>query len=177
MSAYSGLYGRLVILVLSFSLVGCGFQLRSYGFEGNIESVAITGMTRAEVVGPLRQNLRRSQVPEKSVSEADLVVEILDQRNRRRSASTTGGAGAAEYEVDYSVQYQILNSDGEVIAEPTWIERQRTFTIDRGNIVGSNQEQTLLRREILDDAAGQIVRALSLVSRAQQDKAEASDAG
>ena len=162
---------------MSSALAGCGFQLRSYGFEGNVESVAITGLIRAEVVAPLRENLRRIQVPEKSASEADLVLEILDQRNRRRSASTTGGAGAAEYEVDYSVQYQIMSNSGEVLAGPTWIERQRTFTIDRGNIVGSNQEQTLLRREIIEDAAGQIIRALSLVSRARSEQVEVNDAG
>lgn len=158
-------------------LAGCGFQLRSYGFQGNIESVAIIGQVRAEVVMPLRQNLARIQVAEKPPSEADLVIEILDQRNRRRSASTTGGAGAAEYEVDYSVQYQIMNAAGDVLAEPTWIERQRVFTIDRGNIVGSNEEQRLLRRELLNDVADQMIRALDLVSRSQIETVEASNAG
>lgn len=152
---------------LLLALAGCGFHLRSYNFEGAVDSFAITGQMRAQVVAPLRRNLRQIGVAEKPASEAALVVEILDQRNRRRSVSTAGQARAAEYEVDYGVQYQILDGTGDVLASPTWIQRQRVYTIDRGNIVGSSEEQAILQQELMQDVAGQIIRAMDLVSRSQ----------
>ena len=147
----------------------------------NLQSYALAGQVRSEIAAPLQRTLRQLGVAEVERSAASVVVNILDQRSRRRSVSTSGQARAAEYELDYSVLYQLEDGSGNALGEPVWIERQRVYRIDRGNIVGSNQEQTLLRREILDDAAGQIVRALALVSRTKQDtqqeKVKPRDAG
>ena len=62
------------------------------------------------------------------------------------------------------MQYAISRNGVELVA-PTWIERERVYRIDRGNIVGSSEEQSILEREMLRDVAGQIIRAMSAVSR------------
>lgn len=117
------------------------------------------------MVSPLRRSLQQLGVAEKAAADASLILEILDQRSDRRSVSTSGQARAAEYEVDYALYYQIVDAQGNILAPPVWIERQRIYRIDRGNIVGSNQEQTLVQRELMQDVAGQIIRAMDLVSR------------
>ena len=160
-STLSFVRGLLVLCLVS----GCGFHLRSYNLESNVESFAITGKVRARVVSMLRQNLRQLGVAEKSAGEAAVVIEILDQRNQRRSVSTAGRARTAEYEVDYGLHYQILDAAGLILAPPTWIERQRIYRVDRDNIVGSSEEQSILQRELMQDIAGQIIRAMDLVSR------------
>lgn len=152
-------------LSLAFCIAGCGFQLRNYSFESSIESFAITGKDRIQVVVPLRRALRQLGVQETPPTDATMVIEIMDQRNERRSVSTAGQVRAAEYEVDYGVRYQLLSGAGDVLAAPIWIERQRIYRVDRGNIVGSSEEQALLQRELMQDVVGQIVRALDLVSR------------
>ena len=159
---------HLTFALLLLLLSSCGFQLRSYSFEGALENYALTGQTRASVVPVLRRTLSQVGLNEVSEAEAALVLEILDQRNERRSASTSGNVRAAEYEVDYALHYQILSADGTVLAPPTWIERQRIYRIDRGNIVGSSEEQALLQRELMQDVAGQLMRAMDLVSRQLQ---------
>ena len=73
--------------------------------------------------------------------------------------------------MDYRVQYQILAGDGRVLAPPTWVERQRVYRIDQGNIVGSSEEQSIVQRELLQDIVGQIVRAMDLVSRSLEEDA------
>ncbi len=146
-------------------LVGCGFHLRNYGLEGSFESFAITGKTRFQVVSPLRQSLQQLGIPETAPDQAAVVVDILDQRSERHSVSTSGQARAAEYEIDYAVNYQLMDRAGTVLAPAIWIERQRVYRIDRGNIVGSNQEQRLVQQEIVQDVVGQIVRAMDLVTR------------
>ena len=159
------------VLLSSFLalLTGCGFQLRSYDLDANVESYAVTGMLRAPIVAPLRQALRQAGVPEAPANEAKMIVEILDQRNRRRSVSTAGQAQAAEYEVDFAVEYQLKGENGVILAEPIWVERQRIYRIDRDNIVGSNEEQSILQRELMQEVVGQIVRAINLVSRPPEE--------
>lgn len=161
------LAGGVALLVAAFALSGCGFQLRSYDLEGNIDNFAISGQTRAQVVDPLRRTLRQLGVEEVDPGMAAMTVHILDQRSERRSVSTAGQIRAAEYEVDYALQYELLDASGASLAAPTWIERRRVYRVDRDNIVGSSEEQAILFRELMQDVVGQIVRAMNLVSRRQ----------
>ncbi len=143
----------------------CGFHLRTYDFESSVDSFSIAGKTRITIAAPLRRALTQAGVDEARSAQADVVIDLLDERNERRSASTVGQSRAAEYEMTYAVQYRILGADGEELAPPTWIQRDRIYRIDRGNIVGSSGEQEILRQEMLQDVVGQIIRALDAVSR------------
>ncbi len=144
-------------------LTGCGFELRSYSFGSSVESFSLEG-TRTAVTEPLRQGLQQAGLVEAPKS-AQLRVELLDQRRERRSVSTAGSVRAAEYEMSYAVRYRVLDETGQQLLEPTWVERERIFRIDRDNIVGSSEEQAILNRELLQDVVGQIIRTLDLISR------------
>jgi LPS-assembly lipoprotein len=146
-------------------LASCGFHLRTYNFEAAVESFALASEPRIRVAQPLRQGLLQAGVQETDVASAALVVELLDQRLERRSASTAGQAGAAEYEMTHAVEYRILNGAGEELAPATWVQRDRIFRVDRDNIVGSSEEQALLEAEMTQDLVGQIIRAMDAVSR------------
>jgi len=168
----------MVLLSLAAAaLAGCGFQLRSYGFGGAVDSYALVGKTNIAVVPSLRRQMRQAGVAEVTAGEAAIVLELLEQRRDRRSVSTAGGARAAEYETSLAVQYRVLDGNGVELAEPTWIERQRVYRIDRGNIVGSSEEQALLERELLDEVAGQMLRVMDTVSRRLQGEPANADAG
>ena len=114
-----------------------------------------------------RRLSRRTALASSDASAADaaVVIEILDERNERRSASVGGQSRAAEYEMTYAVQYRLLGSDERELAPATWVQRDRVYRIDRGNIVGSSGEQNILRTEMIQDVVGQIIRAVDAVSR------------
>ncbi|MEM9623277.1 MAG: LPS assembly lipoprotein LptE [Pseudomonadota bacterium] len=156
-------YGWIVLLMSV--LAGCGFQLRSYNFDSAVNGFALTGDTNLAVTEPLRRGLLSAGAAELAPDEAGLVVDLLDQREERRSVTSAGQARAAEYEVMYAVRYRLLGPQQEELLAPTWVERERVFRIDRDNIVGSSEEQALLRREMIQDIAGQIVRSMDAVSR------------
>lgn len=155
----------LASAVLILTLTGCGFHLRTYNFEAAVESFAIAGDQRMLVAQPIRQGLLQAGVQEADATSAALVLELLDQRIERRSASTAGQAGAAEYEMSHAVEYRILNSAGEELSPATWVQRDRIYRVDRDNIVGSSEEQALLEAEMTQDLVGQIIRAMDAVSR------------
>ncbi|XOV84665.1 MAG: LPS assembly lipoprotein LptE [bacterium] len=157
---------RVAFLLAVLSLVGCGFQLRSYSFSGAVDSFALIGKTQLGVAQPLRSRLSQAGLQEVEAGQADMIVKLLDQRRDRRSVSTAGRARAAEYESSYAVLFRLLNGQGQELAPANWIERQRVFRIDADNIVGSSEEQALLERELMSDVVGQIVRAMEAVSRA-----------
>lgn len=157
--------------LLATTVVGCGFHLRTYQLETAVSSFALAGKVRVAVASVLQQNLKQAGVEEATQGEAEVVIDLLDERNQRRSASTAGQSRAAEYEITYSVQYRILDAQGTELAPATWIQRNRVYRIDRGNIVGSSGEQDILRREMLQDVADQIIRAVDTVTRAPSAEA------
>lgn len=160
---------RVLLVVILLALTSCGFALRSYDFSSAVDSYALVGRTQLGIAQPLRTALRQAGLEEAPTAEAAIVVELLDQRRDRRSISTSGRAQAAEYETSYGVQYRLLDAAGLELAPVTWIERERVFRIDQGNIVGSSEEQALLERELMNDVVGQIIRAMNAVSRNATD--------
>ena len=143
----------------------CGFHLRSYNFESSLASYAIVGQSRMNIAEPLRRGLKQAGIAESRPTDAVLLVDLLEQRRERRSISTAGNTRAAEYEISYAVQYRLLGAQNVELTAPTWIARERVYRIDRSNIVGSSKEQALVERELLQDVAGQIIRAMNAVSR------------
>ncbi len=160
--------GSLVLIALLLTC-GCGFHLRTFDLTSTVSSAYVTSNTRNFLTEPLRTSLRQVGVNEaSSAGEAELVVQLVEQRRERRSVSVTGAALAAEYELTLGVRFSVFNvSDGQqnVLIEPRWAQITRLYRIDPNNLVGSSEEQALLEREMVADLVAQVIRALNAVSR------------
>lgn len=160
--------GSLVLITLLLTC-GCGFHLRTFDLTSTVSSAYVTSNTRNFLTEPLRTSLRQVGVNEaSSAGEAELVVQLVEQRRERRSVSVTGAALAAEYELTLGVRFSVFNvSDGQqnVLIEPRWAQITRLYRIDPNNLVGSSEEQALLEREMVADLVAQVIRALNAVSR------------
>jgi LPS-assembly lipoprotein len=160
--------GCLVLITLLLTC-GCGFHLRTFDLTSTVSSAYVTSNTRNFLTEPLRTSLRQVGVNEaSSAGEAELVVQLVEQRRERRSVSVTGAALAAEYELTLGVRFSVFNvSDGQqnVLIEPRWAQITRLYRIDPNNLVGSSEEQALLEREMVADLVAQVIRALNAVSR------------
>ena len=156
MSVGRGLPGLLAASCLV--LAGCGFHLRSYDLNTTVAAVHVTASGNNLASDPLRRGLSQAGVTLAELAdEAELVVQLLDDRRDRRSVAVTDQARAAEYETSIGVRYAVEKPDGEVLIEPRWV--------DRVNIVGSSEEQVLLEREMVNDLVQQIIRALDAATR------------
>ena len=156
------LLAALLITVISSA---CGYHLRSWDLEGNVESARITSNLRNPLAEPLGRALRGAGVEVVESGEADVVVELLADRKNRRSISVTDQARAAEYETTLSVQYAVRDKDGNTLAAPSWVRASRTYEVDRNNLVGSSEEQSLLEREMVTDLVQQLIRGINAVVR------------
>lgn len=155
----------ITCFVVCFALVGCGFHLRTWDLEGNVETARITANPRNPLAEPLGRALRSAGVTVVEDSDVDVVIELLEDRKGRRSVSVTDQARAAEYETSLQVRYAVRGGDGATLLDPTWIRAARIFQVDRDNLVGSSQEQSLLDREMVNDLVQQIIRGLNAVTR------------
>ncbi|MBM4204558.1 MAG: hypothetical protein FJ194_10480 [Gammaproteobacteria bacterium] len=158
---------RLGILLSSVMVAaGCGFKLRGYGVETAFSDFFVVASSSSIFQADLRQVLRTAGAAESaSRSDADVVIEILDERNQQRAASTTGNARVAEYELEVGALIGIQDGNGTVLAAPQWVNRIRVYRIDRDNLTGNSQEQTLVERELRADVVQAVLRTVNAVSR------------
>lgn len=154
----------LSVLLAMALLAGCGFHLRGWDLSASVASAAVVSADRVDITRDLEAALRQSGVDLVSIDESpDVTIEILDESVSRRSASVSGQARVAEYELTSLVAYRILGESGPLL--PRSLARaERSFRLDRDNIVGSSEEQALLEREMRRDLIEQILRSLNRVT-------------
>ena len=91
---------RLVGLlpVVALLATACGFHLRTWNLEGNVETARITSNPRNPLAEPLGRALESAGVTlVEDAGSVDVVVELLADERGRRSVSVTDQARAAEY--------------------------------------------------------------------------------
>ena len=154
---------------------GCGFHLRGYTLAENVGSYFIESSTDARMRGPLIQGLRLAGVESAANARAaDVVIELIDGRRERRGVSVTGAARVAEYELAIELEYLVRDGGGTELLAAQTVRVERVYRLDANNIVGSNEEQTLLERELENDLVQQVIRALNAVTRPADETTESA---
>ena len=166
----------LLLLGIAGTVAGCGFHLRTWELEGNIETAKITSNLRNPLADPLGRALRSAGVEVVGSGSADVTIELVSDRTSRRAVSVTDQARAAEYQTTLTVVYAVFDAKGDPLAAERSIRASRVYTVDRDNIVGSSEEQALLQREMVDDLVQQIIRGVNAVVTAPPPAASGSAA-
>lgn len=164
----------LLLVLLGVLAAGCGYHLRTWELEGNIETAKITSNLRNPVADPLGRALTSAGVEVVGSGAADVTIELVSDRSNRRAVSVTDQARAAEYQTTLTVVYALHDAKGDALASPRSVSASRIYTVDRDNIVGSSEEQALLQREMVDDLVQQIIRGVNAVVTAQPPAANSA---
>lgn len=159
---------RLNLGALLLLFAGCGFHLRSYDVDAAFENYFIAASDTSSFAADLRRMLKGAGVAESpSRSAADVVVEVLEERDLQRAVSTTGNARVAEYELEVGVNVRITNGAGIELAPAQWINRTRVFRVDRNNLTSNSEEQSLIQRELRAEVGQALLRTVNAVARNQ----------
>ncbi|KAF1067432.1 MAG: LPS-assembly lipoprotein LptE [Pseudomonas citronellolis] len=166
----------IALIGLTTMLAACGFHLRGMG-ENNFALKEIDLTTRdayGDTVRDLRRVLESSGVKVSNGAPYHLFLAREDQT--QRTASYSGSARSAEYELTTSLDYQIRGSDNLLLLDDK-IEVQKVYLHDENNLIGSDQEAAELRKEMRRDLIQQLSLRLQMITPAQLDdlqrKAEA----
>jgi LPS-assembly lipoprotein len=168
---------RLVsVVALLVVATGCGFHLRGTGLETSIESAEVREVGHAPVSRELTRLLRSAGVKIIEDGSASMVIELLGQKEDRRSVSVTDRARTAEYELSLDVRFRARGEAGAEVIPERVAHVERVYRLDSNNIVGSHEQEALVRTEMEREVVRQIVAALEAATRARA-QANAGQAG
>lgn len=154
---------RGALSLLGLAAAGCGFRLRSWDIAGTFDTVRIDADRSVDLDDDLRRALTTAGV--RVVDErASIVVALARQSAERRSVAVTAAARTAEYELSLQVDFAVGDEEGVELAPSRALRSERVVRLDRDNIVGSSEEQSLLRTELRRDLIGQMLRTLGALA-------------
>lgn len=158
---------RLAAALLCAALAGCGFQLRGDSPTG-LKALYVSADMPSQVAVDMRRALAYTPTRvTKSSAEAEAHLRILSE-NREKSIFTITGAGRVyEFQLRLLVTYQMSVPGREDPVIPTTeIEVRRVVTYSETAPLAKEAEENLLYRDMVADAAGQILRRIAAVRRA-----------
>jgi len=167
---------NLVVIGLAVLLSACGFQLRGTGStEFALKEVNLQARNAyGETLKQLRQVLDNSGV--NVHVGAPYKLDLIREQETQRTASYTGNARSAEYELTTSLDYEIRGAKNLLLLSDK-LEVQSTHVQDDNNLIGSDQEAAQVRQEMRRALVQQLSMRLQQITPAQleqlQQEAEA----
>ena len=159
----------LLVTLLLGLLSGCGFQLRGSADLQGLKSVRIdTGSTilRDELAVFLEDG--GVVLVDDKKAQVDAVLSAYDENYQRRVLSVDSNTGKArEYELAYTVKFNLVDGDGdgEALVSEQRVRLVRDFVFDEDAVIGKSREEDVLRQEMRRDAMQRILRRLTATLR------------
>lgn len=147
-------------------LAGCGFQLRgSFDLPPEWEKLHLaTGSPNSELAREVRDGALRAGVDWLPRTEANYIVYLGGEQFRRRNRTIGGSARASEFELDMATTLRVTDRNGEELLPETEYDVLRVITNDPNNIAGKAQETELVRREMRQALARQVLQQLRFLA-------------
>ncbi|KQB53725.1 hypothetical protein AQS70_09430 [Pseudomonas endophytica] len=157
---------NLLVMGLAVLLSACGFQLRGTGVnQMTIPELGVSARNAyGDTVRELRQALEQSGV--KVTDNAPYKIFLSREQEDQRSASYTGTGSTAEYELSKVLTYQIIGENNLTLLENK-LEVHKFYQQNTGNIAGSTQEATMVRKEMTRDLVQQVMLRLEQLTPAR----------
>ncbi|WP_082897249.1 LPS assembly lipoprotein LptE [Thalassotalea crassostreae] len=156
----------IVSLVLALAMLsGCGFKMRGdYLLPAEMESVYVSSADpHGELTRLFKQHLTINNVNiEKTHTATSPEIRILKDSLNRRTLSLFDNGQVAEYELTYTVRYDVMFKDEE--AQRFSFDITRNYQDDPDRALAKSRELTLLRKEMRVEAADRILRNLASIS-------------
>jgi LPS-assembly lipoprotein len=156
----------ILITVLTLSLSACGFHMRGSSVDSlGASSIYIQAGNAVEIAAQLRSRLVLDEVTiADAPSKADLVITLNSEQFDRRVLSVDANTGKVrEFELGYEVTLSATHQGREILATQK-LELLRDFTFDETAVLGTFQEEAVLRRELAEDAADMALRRIQAVN-------------
>ena len=154
---------KLVIIVTSLLLLGCGFQLQnSANFVGKLETLYIQTTDPYTV---FYQTMKRKMVDNgveitTERAAADFGLTIHADESDQRILSVSGRNTPREYEVYYLVKWS-LTKGNQIIIQPTTNNRFQDYTFDQRQLLGKSTESRIIQESLAEDIVQMILVKLN----------------
>lgn len=152
----------IVLLLVLLPLTDCGFQLQT-----RAELPPEMQQTRLEIQSPYSPFARRLEtlleqngalIVESGESAA--VLEVPQNRMRKEIQSIGDNARVREYLIRHTVQFRLLDSQGNELIPMQTFEQTRVYSFNEQDILAAERENEFLRNDLADSLARMVVRRL-----------------
>ena len=156
---------KLLSLSLILALItGCGFQLRgNYLLAPELQTIAFSSVDQyGELTRLVKQHLTINNV--NLVQKSDDAIpqmRMLQDNLDRRTLSVFPNGQVAEYELIYTVRYQILIPGQDI--QNFRFELNRDYQDDPDIALAKSRELSLMLREMRTEAANKILRDMASI--------------
>jgi len=141
-------------------LSACGYHLRgNIALPDSLKRVYLSNASAELNAAALSVYKSASGELVKTASAAQLVIKIIDEHYQRRSISTGSTGYSNEYELNYRLQFELVNNQGKQLAERQTIEQSKNYYNDQNGttFISKINEETLLRQELYVDAMRRVL--------------------
>lgn len=164
-------FHRFILAIIAFLLMiltsGCGFHLRGMvDIPHWLNNVAIIVQNANHDLEPLlRKQLEAYKVHvTEDPNTADYWLVIESDNIQQNIVSVSSSTVSRQYQLIYTVHFHLQRAKRENLLPSTQVVVTRQITINSDRILGSNDEEELLKGEMRSDAALQIINRISRVS-------------
>ncbi len=147
-------------------LSGCGFHLR--GPQAlDFATVHINVPEQSEFGAQLRRLIATTGTTrvEEDAARAEARLQILANDRGREILSLTGAGKVREYQLVQALRFQLLDRAGKALIPPTSLSARREYPFDDSQVLGKEQEEALLYRDMQNDLVQQLMRRLGAARR------------
>ena len=147
-------------------LSGCGFHLR--GPQAlDFATVHINVPEQSEFGAQLRRLIATTGTTrvEEDAARDEARLQILANDRGREILSLTGAGKVREYQLVQALRFQLLDRAGKALIPPTSLSARREYTFDDSQVLGKEQEEALLYRDMQNDLVQQLMRRLGAARR------------
>lgn len=130
----------------------------------SIKTVAINGTSAPVLAQALRRELALSGVSVRKRQEAEAVLELTREEFDRRVISVDPDTGKVrEIELSLEVGITVRNKEGELLTPYQNLNWVRDFIFDETALLGTNEQEQVIRRGLAEDAAKTVVLRLETI--------------
>ncbi len=153
----------LLVSLLLLSLESCGFRLRgstTIDLQMPVTAIKNVGVSNA-MVSELRRMLRSAgtEVVD-DVAQAEVLISFGKENQSRRVLSVGTSGKVQEYELHYTVGFDVKNISGEELMAWQTINRIRDYSFDETDVLAKSLEENLIYKDMRRDAINEILRRL-----------------
>lgn len=157
----------LAILIL-LAGSGCGFHLAGSDVRTGVDRAYVQAPASVEIAPLLSKRLAQSGVTVLDAPEPQAVkIELVSERATRRTVTTTQEAQAADYSLAIEVAYRIYGPNAVELVPDGVAQVTKVVPVDRANLVGSREQETLVHDEMQNELVRQIMTSLAIATRGQ----------
>ncbi|MCC6710438.1 MAG: hypothetical protein IT492_23000 [Gammaproteobacteria bacterium] len=158
----------LLMLLLALALNGCGgWYLRGSNPASthNFRKVYLKGDNAEQVTqAVVRELYNRGLKQVRGRSDADLIIEIEDERYERRILSVDPGTGKVrEIELGLLAHFTVRSGDGKLLVPREPLTFQLDYVFDEGSLLGTVEQDNTVQQDLAETAATSLIFRLESV--------------